>query len=198
MQTSRFLGSRRVLLWLLAASLGGGAIAFRPGLPLAQAIQYADGTVEFSYPLRLIDSYATRTTAGASSATYYLTIDFPAQAEEALDRIEVQLEQGRAPDLRYRLNATEVLQQTTAGTRAVTLGELTHDRASQTLTIAFDPPLEPGGQLLLALRPVRNPWFAGVYLFATRAFPVGETVRPRFMGYARLSFYERERRLRWF
>lgn len=169
-----------------------------PGLAPVQAIQYADGTVEFSYPLRLIDSYATRTTAGDSSVTYYLTIDFPVQAEEALDRIEVQLEQGRAPELRYRLNAIEVFQETAAGTRAVPLGELTHDRDSQTLTITFDPPLEPGGQLLLALRPVRNPWFAGVYLFATRAFPVGETVRPRFMGYARFNFYERDRLFRWF
>lgn len=185
---------RRALVLALAAGLGGGVVA--PWLSSARAIEYADGTIEFSYPLRLLDSRATRTTAGDSSVTYYLTIDFPAQAEEPLDRIEVQLEQGRAPELRYRLSAIEVFQETDEGWRAVSLGEPTHDRQTQTLMIPFDPPLEPGGELVLALRPVRNPIFAGVYLFSTRAFPVGETVRPRFMGYARLSFYERERR-RW-
>ncbi|HIK44754.1 MAG TPA: DUF2808 domain-containing protein, partial [Leptolyngbyaceae cyanobacterium M65_K2018_010] len=75
--------------------------------------------------------------------------------------------------------------------RPVPLGEVTQERGGQTvLTINFDPPVTPGMPLILALRPWQNPRFGGVYLFGATAYPVGEVVRPTFLGYARLSFYE--------
>jgi hypothetical protein len=163
-----------------------------PSISPAAAIQYRDGTVEFSAPPRLIDSYPTRNLAGDSGVTYYLTIDFPAAAQEPMDRVVISLDEGRDPIFRYRLEATEVWQTVGDDRRAVPLGELTQDRETQALTLTFDPPLPPGGTVTLALRPVRNPRFAGVYLFGATAFPVGEQVRPTFMGFARLSFYERD------
>lgn len=182
--------------WLAIALLAGVAVhsptLWPQAVPPAAAIQYRDGTVEFSYPPRLIDSYPTRNLAGDSSVTYYLTIDFPAAAQEPMDRVVISLDEGRDPIFRYRLEATEVWQTVGDERRAVPLGELTQDRETQALTLNFDPPLSPGGTVTLALRPVRNPRFAGVYLFGATAFPVGEQVRPTFMGFARLSFYERD------
>ncbi|MEB3289540.1 MAG: DUF2808 domain-containing protein [Leptolyngbya sp.] len=163
-------------------------------IPPAIAIQYRDGTVEFTAQPRLVDSHTTRNLASDSGATYYLTVDFPAAAEEAMDRIVIRLDEGWDPLFRYRLEATEAWQTVGEERRAVSLGTVTEDRDTQTLTLSFDPPLPPGGIITLALRPVRNPRFAGVYLFGVTAFPVGETVQPRFMGFARLSFYERDRR----
>ncbi|MFH7243537.1 MAG: DUF2808 domain-containing protein [Spirulina sp.] len=182
--------------WLAIALLTGITANFpRPWPQImapAAAIQYRDGTVEFSAPPRLIDSYATRNLVSDGSVTYYLTLDFPVTAQEPMDRVVISLDEGRDPIFRYRLESTEVWQTVEDERRAVSLGELTQDRGTQALTIRFDPPLPPGGRVTLALRPVRNPRFAGVYLFGATAFPVGEQVRPTFMGFARLSFYERD------
>ena len=181
-------------LWRLVRR--GGAIAALPSLVAlgwlapAPAIQYSDGTVGFSYPPRLTESYTTRNQVGDSSATYYLSFDFPAAAAEPLDRVVIQLREGYDPIFRYRLEATQAFANTPTGRLPLPLGDLSQDPEARTLTIAFDPPVEPGQSITLALRPSRNPRFGGVYLFGATAYPVGETVEPTFMGYARLSFYE--------
>ncbi|OKH49212.1 hypothetical protein NIES30_07945 [Phormidium tenue NIES-30] len=159
----------------------------------APAIQYSDGTVGFSYPPRLTDSYATRNLVSESNVTYYLTFDFPEAAVEPLDRVVTRLNEGYDPMFRYRLEATEAFANTPNGRVRLPLGELTQDRDARELSISFDPPAEPGVPITLALRPVRNPRFGGVYLFGATAYPVGAMVEPTFMGYARLSFYERDR-----
>ncbi len=157
----------------------------------APAIQYSDGTVGFSYPLRLTDSYATRTQVSDGSAIYYLTFDFPAAAAEPLDRVVINLKEGFDPLFRYRLDATEAFANTPDGRVALPLGELSQDSETHDLTVTFDPPVQPGMPITLALTPVRNPRFGGVYLFGATAYPVGDQVESTFMGYARLSFYER-------
>ncbi|MGF1569809.1 MAG: DUF2808 domain-containing protein [Nodosilinea sp.] len=156
------------------------------------AIQYSDGTVGFSYPLRLTDSYATRNRVSDGNVTYYLTFDFPAAALEPLDKVVVSLDEGRDPAFSYQLDAVQAFTNTPAGQVPIALGELTQDADSKALTVLFDPPLPPGSSVTLALKPTRNPRFAGVYLFGATAFPVGQDVRPTFMGYARLTFYERD------
>ncbi|MBE9137834.1 DUF2808 domain-containing protein [Nodosilinea sp. LEGE 07088] len=156
------------------------------------AIEYGDGTVGFSYPPRLTDSYTTRNQVGDSSATYYLTFDFPEAAEEPLDRVVVRLNEGYDPLFRYRLEAIEAFTDTPAGRVPLPLGELSQDRDTRELTVTFDPPAQPGMPITLALRPVRNPRFGGVYLLGATAYPVGDSVASTFMGYARLSFYERD------
>ncbi|PZU97591.1 MAG: hypothetical protein DCF32_20325 [Leptolyngbya sp.] len=159
----------------------------------APAIQYSDGTVGFSYPPRLTESYATRNLVSEGNVTYYLTFDFPEAAVEPLDRVVIRLNEGYDPIFRYRLEAIEAFANTPEGRVRLPLGELTQDQDARELSISFDPPAEPGAPITLALRPVRNPRFGGVYLFGATAYPVGETVKSTFMGYARLSFYERDR-----
>ncbi|MGG6241943.1 DUF2808 domain-containing protein [Nodosilinea sp. AN01ver1] len=187
---SRPLGAALIGTVLALGSAGGV-------LPPAPAIQYSDGTVGFSYPPRLTDSYATRSLVSDSNVTYYLTFDFPAAAVEPLDRVVVNLNEGYDPIFRYRLSATEAFANTPEGRVPLPLGQVTEDRDSRALTITFDPPVQPGVPITLALRPVRNPRFGGVYLFGVNAYPVGDTVEPTFLGYARLSFYERDRGDRW-
>ncbi|WP_071527409.1 DUF2808 domain-containing protein [Nodosilinea nodulosa] len=184
------------------ALAGAGLLAFGSVwgvavLAPAAAIQYSDGTVGFSSPPRLTDSYATRNLVNEGSVTYYLTVDFPAAAVEPLDRIVVSLDEGYDPIFRYRLEATEAFAETPNGRVPLPLGKVTQDPDTQALTVAFDPPLAPGTAMTLALRPVRNPRFGGVYLFGATAYPVGDTVESTFMGYARLSFYERDGGDRW-
>jgi hypothetical protein len=180
---------------MIAASLSTGfLLSSFLGVPvpqlLAQAIEYSDGVVGFSYPLRLTDSRTTRSDAGASSVTYYLRFNFPNAAEEPLDRVVITLDEGRRdPVFGYRLEATRAVATTEAGEFAVPLGEITQDEQTKALTIHFDPPVEPGQEITLALKPYRNPRFEGVYLFGATAYPVGTEVEPTFMGYARFNFY---------
>lgn len=174
---------------LLALGSTWGFLAPAP----APAIQYSDGTVGFSYPPRLTESYATRNLVSESNVTYYLTFDFPEAAVEPLDRVVIRLNEGYDPIFRYRLEATEAFTNTPSGRVSLSLGEVTQDQDARELTVSFAPPAEPGAPITLALRPVRNPRFGGVYLFGATAYPVGETVESTFMGYARLSFYERDR-----
>lgn len=183
---------QRLALALAASTATSFPILGFPALPPANAIQYRDGTVEFSAPPRLLESYTTRNRVSDGQVTYYLTIDFPLAAQEPLDRIVISLDEGYDPSFRYRLGAIQVWQAVGEEKRLVSLGDLSQNQDTQALSIHFDPPLPPGGTVTLALRPVRNPRFAGVYLFGATAFPVGEQVRPTFMGFARLSFYERD------
>ena len=70
-------------------------------------------------------------------------------------------------------------------------------RVEFSYTLQFSPPLPPGQTITLALAPHRNPRHAGVYLFGLQAYPVGENPQPSFIGYARLSFYERDSHRLW-
>jgi len=156
------------------------------------SLQSSDGRVEFSYPPRLTDSYSTRNLAGENNPTYYLTIDVPLASLEPLDRLVISLTEGYDPTFRYRPEATAAFVNTPEGRQPITLGKVEEDRTNQTLTVGFSPAVPPGQAIILALRPGRNPRYAGVYLFGVQAYPVGEKAQPSFAGYARLSFYERD------
>ncbi len=182
-------------------SLGGQAIrAVLPlllsvgaiGLSPVVAIQHRDGVVEFSYPLRLTDSYPSRSREGEADPTYYFTFDFPATAVESLGQVVVSLDGGQDQTFGYRLEATQAFVNTPEGQVPLSLGSVQEDPETHALTVQFSPPVPPGLPITLALRPYYNPRSAGVYLFGLRAYPVGASLRPTFMGYARFSFYERD------
>jgi hypothetical protein len=179
----------------MASWLGIGVMLVSAGAPAivwqaAPAIEYRDGVTGFSYPLRLIESRTTRNLAGSGNVTYYLQFDFPAAAEEPLDKVVVTLEEGRRdPTFAYQLDATRAVVNTATGDWVLPLGEVTQDAETKALSISFVPAVEPGGRITLALKPTRNPRFEGVYLFGITAFPVGDNVEPMLMGYARFHFY---------
>ncbi|XGB42836.1 MAG: DUF2808 domain-containing protein [Nodosilinea sp. LVE1205-7] len=168
-----------------------GAIAVEPFS--AAAIQHRDGLVEFSYPLRLTDSYPSRSWAGEADPTYYFTFDFPATAVESLGQVVVSLDEGEDAAFGYRLEATQAFINTPEGQVPLSLGPVQEDPETHALTVQFSSPVPPGSPITLVLRPYYNPRSGGVYLFGLRAYPVGTKARPTFMGYARFSFYERDR-----
>lgn len=166
-----------------------------PGMVVpAAAVELSDGTVAFVSPPRLSAASVTRNGADEPNATYYLTLDLPAEASVGLQRVKIRLAEGRAPSLHFDLEATAAFE----GTRndrgaALPLASVIEDRDSQTVVIQFDPAVSPGRTLTLALRPNRNPREGGVYLFEVTAYPAGEQVQSYFAGYARLQFYENDR-----
>ncbi|HEY9763525.1 MAG TPA: DUF2808 domain-containing protein [Trichocoleus sp.] len=173
-----------------------GAVSLLPlsriTLPVA-AVELADGTVAFVNPPRLTAASTTRNGVD-ENATYYLTLDLPAEASVGLQRVTIRLSEGRAPLLRFNLGATTAFEGTRYARGAtLPLAAVTEDRDSQTVTIEFDPAVAPGRTVTLALRPNRNPHVGGVYLFEVTAYPAGERVQSYFSGYARLQFYENDR-----
>ena len=189
MAKRKFLEMIGILFGASALTVGGAILPHSP--PSLWAIQYADGTVAFSYPLRLINSRTTRNTVGERLPTYYISFSFPVAAEEPLDKLVISLDEGRRdPTFSYRLDAFRAIAHTAEGEQELAIGNVTEDSATKSVTVQFDPPVPPGDDITVALKPVRNPRFEGVYLFGINAFPLGEQAQPTFLGYARLSFYQ--------
>lgn len=157
----------------------------------AQAVQTSDGTVYFNHPPTLDNAFATIRRTTASGGIYYFTLTLPEDAGEPLQRITVQqLEGGTSFRLiRYKVKETQAF----TGTHrrpgeALTVGQTTYDRSTQTVSIQLDPPVSPGATVTIGLHPVRNPQMAGIYQFGVTAYPAGEKAYGQFLGYGRLAF----------
>lgn len=155
----------------------------------ASAVQLRDGKVYFVQPPRLINATTTFKDVNVWGATYYFTLDLPANAGEALAVVTINQKEG-AERIRFKLKDTIAF----AGTRdckgqQLTLGEVTQQRSSRTVSVIFNPPVTPGKTITIGLRPVRNPMLSGVYLFGLTAFPQGEKTHGQFLGFGRLQFY---------
>ena len=111
-------------------------------------------------------------------------------AGEPLQRITIVQDEG-TDTVRFLPREIEAFE----GTRnrlgpKLSLGEVTADHKSRTVTVNFNPPLPPGKTVTIALSPNRNPLSGGVYLFGVTAFPPGEKTHGQFLGFGRLHFYE--------
>lgn len=184
----------RPLTWLTTAL---AAIATVGTLVIpAEAVRLSDGRVYFVQPPRLTDSTTTRTQTSAWGATYYFTLTVPEDAGEPLQRVAIAQRDGStsARLVQYDLEDTRAF----IGTRsrrgeALTVGETTFDRDTQTVTVTFDPPVPPGTTVTLGLRPDRNPDAGGTYLFGVTAYPAGDVPYGQFLGYGRFQFDDPER-----
>ncbi len=156
---------------------------------LAIGVQLRDGTVSFVQQPRLVESTTTLKDINAWGATYYFTIDLPEKAGEPLQTVTFNQHEG-VDNIRFDLDDTRAF----VGTRRsrgenITLGAVTRDKKTRTVTVVFDPPIAPGQTITIGLRPVQNPFSSGVYLFGVKAFPAGTKTAGQFMGYGRLQFY---------
>ncbi|MCL6752987.1 DUF2808 domain-containing protein [Nostoc sp. CCCryo 231-06] len=174
----------------LAISIGGVAVR------VTQAVQLRDGTVYFVQPPKLVDATTTYKDVNVWGATYYFTINVPENAGESLQKVTIAQREG-AENIRYDLNDTHAFVGTSdayGGLRLrkesrLTLGPVTAERETRTVNVNFDPPVTPGQTVTIALRPVKNPSFSGVYLLGVTAFPVGEKSHGQFLGFGRFHFY---------
>lgn len=172
----------------LNSAVGGLAISS------VQAVQLSDGRVYFVQPPRLGRVATTERTALASYATYDFTISVPADAGEPLQRVTVAQRDGDTSNRRILVNPRNVravaVDRGDRGT-SLPLGDVTFDRDTQTVTVNFDPPIQPGTTVTISIRPNRNPYSGGVYLFGVTAFPAGATPYGQFLGYGRIDIDDR-------
>jgi hypothetical protein len=173
----------------LASALAVGILSLPAAV--AQAVQLGDGSTAFVQPPRLVQAVTTNSDAYSWGGTYYFTLEIPEQAGESLKTVTIVQKEGFDRDLDYDLRRSDAFEGKSyrrKGAR-VTLGEVTFDRKTQTLTVNFDPPVPPGKTVTVGLQPYSNPQYSGVYLFGVTAFPPGEKPRSQFLGFGRLTFY---------
>lgn len=171
---------------VLAASIWGVST------PLTQAVQLPDGTVSFEKSPRLIDATTTYNQTDVWGATYYFTLELPADAGEPLQQVTINQRQG-VDRIQFDLEDSLAFE----GTRRhkgerLTLTEVTENAETGAISVMLDPPLAPGQTVTIGLRPVRNPWTGGVYLFGVTAFPAGEKPYGLYLGVGRLHFYDND------
>ncbi len=176
----------------LSLAIGIGEVT----LPVTQAVQLRDGLVYFVQPPTLVNATTTYKEVNVWGATYYFTINVPENAGESLQKVTIAQKEG-SENIRYNLDDTRAFvgkRDAYGGLRLrketqLKLGSVTNDRKTRTVSVNFDPPVTPGQTITIALRPVSNPSFSGVYLLGVTAYPVGEKSHGQFLGFGRFQFY---------
>jgi hypothetical protein len=171
--------------WLTALSTGVVSLGLVT-LP-AIAVRFADGTVQFAGVPSLGKVSTTDNQAYAWSATYFFTLQVPADASEPLGRVMFQQMEG-VDTVEFNLKRTYSYLN---GDRAQSTPVETIQAKPDTLELTFNPPVPPGSTVTIGLRPYANPRTGGVYLFGVTTAPAGEKVRSQFVGSGRLQFYDR-------
>lgn len=171
--------------------LSAGLFILFPGISaLPQSLTPASNPdISFRNPLRVIDVLIPNNQERRRSE-YHFTLNFPADAVEPLEKIVFEQVEG-AGYPRYRDNGNYAFDGTSQ--TSLTLAAVENDRDNRTITVQFDPPVEPGRQVTVVLN-ARNPR-DGIYTYQLTAFPVGAT-EGQYAGVERLHFYEPVRRRR--
>lgn len=155
----------------------------------AGAIRFADGRVSFEKAPDLVSATTTFKDVNVWGATYFFTISLPPNAGEPLQQVIINQIEG-SEDIRFDLDETYAVEGTGwHDGNKLPLGKVTRDKEKHAISVTFNPPVPPGKTLTIALRPVRNPFFDGVYLFGVTAFPSGEKPYGIYLGVGRLHFY---------
>lgn len=158
--------------------------------PSPQAMYLAQGKVSFKTALSLVTATTTYNETDMWGARYYFTLSLPENAGESLGKVTIGQRQG-FEDIRFKLKDTQAFKGTPRRQgETLKLKEVTKDPNSAAISVEFDPPVEPGTNVTIELRPVRNPSVSGIYIFGVTAFPAAENPYGLYLGVGRLHFYD--------
>ena len=158
--------------------------ANQPGLTPA-----TNPAISFRRPLR-VNGVRVPTNWQYRRSEYLFTLDFPAEAVEPLKKII--FEQIEGVDYPYYNTGDSYAFKTDSRTPLPI--SVVDNEDERTITVEFDQPVEPGGEITVALR-ARNPR-DGIYVYKLAAYPAGAT-EGQYAGVERLNFYAPERRRRF-
>jgi len=154
----------------------------------SSAVPLPNGQTAFDSPPRLINVESSYSSSNLPS-TYFFTLRIPNNAGEALKAVKI-VQPENQETISYQGNATQSFRgnRWTRGPQIslAAIGGLTE---SGEMMVVFDPPVQPGKTVTVALKAKQNPTFGGVYQFGVTAYPAGERGIGQFLGYARLNFY---------
>ena len=159
----------------------------------AQAVEFLDGRTAFVTPPQFVEASSTSAAPGQRNSTQFFTVELAETADEPLQRLDI-VPQTLVSYIRpYRLDDTYAFE----GTRfsrgdALSVAETTADEVTKTISVIFDPPVEPGRQVTVALRPQHTPRLSGIYVFRVVTFPPGDQPQPHIAGHARITIDDRD------
>lgn len=147
--------------------------------------------ISFRRPLR-VSSMRIPNNLALRRSQYLFTFDFPADAVEPLEKLVFEQVEG-ADYPRYQSGDSYAFK-AESGER-LSLSAVEDNSDERNITVVFDPPVDPGEQVTVALS-ARNPR-DGIYIYQLTAFPVGASVG-QYAGVERLNFDRPRRRDRFF
>lgn len=169
---------------LLNASALTGLLAASVFVPPVVAGQVGEKTFFDRVP-RLVRAATDNQQTYISGATYEFTLSVPADAGAPLEAVTI------APDATTTEFDVSRSVAYVNGGRAATLASVGGPQStnSNAATIVFNPPIQPGQTVTIALKAQRNPDREGTQLFGITAYPAGESGVGQFLGFGRLTFY---------
>ena len=156
---------------------------------IAAAVNVDSRQVGFESSPRLTRTAVATYPGIGALAQYHFTIAVPENAGKPLQAIKIT-QQENLERIRFDLSQSNAFAgERFAGGSAVSLASTGGTDSSNVneVTIVFDPPVQPGSTVTIALRGKRPTW-GGIYLFGVTAFPVGENSVGSYLGSGRMAF----------
>jgi len=155
----------------------------------AQAGQLADGQTFFNAPPLFQGATTTFSGVSIDAAKYYFSFSLPANAGEPIAQINFQQQPNPDP---IDFDATQTLafagSQNNLGV-ALPIESSEWDKNTGILTVRLAPPIAPGTDFVVRLKPLSNPDVPGTYQFRVSAFPAGNSPQAMDLGVGQLQFY---------
>lgn len=178
----------------LGLSLGLGMLVPTTVTHTTQAIELANGTTAFVRPPQFLNAFTTNDAVMRRNATYFFTLDLPADADAPLQRVVIAPQNLTRYLKPYHLEETVAFEGTPGDTQGtLTISNAAIDDQTKAVTVEFAPPVAPGKLVTIGLRPQRNPRLDGIYVFRVTAIPEGNQPRAHIAGHGRLYFTDNDR-----
>lgn len=166
----------------------GTGLCLLPLSPIS-AFAQADSAITIFQPPRLVAATSTYINTDVREATYYFTIEVPANAGKPLQQVNITQRQG-LERIRYDAQESRAFEGTPDRKgQKLPIQLASNDSQKNTVTVTFDQPIPPGKTVTIGLKPFRNPSYDGVYIFQLTAFPGGQQIDGQYIGTGRLQFY---------
>ena len=171
--------------WLVSLSIFLSSSFIIANSSIAQEVHNA----YFSKSPRLLGAVTTFSSVRARGAKYYFNIELPQNAGNNLQQIAIAQRQGQET-IDFRLEDTAAYVGTNRHKKTqIAIANVRQNEDTGEITIFFAQPIDPGTIFTVGLKPKRNPFYGGVYLFGVTAYPEGNNPTGLYLGAGRLHFY---------
>lgn len=155
-----------------------------------RASELRNRIIFFEKSPRLLQAYSTFSDTRVWGAKYYFTLYVPENAGEPLRKVTIEQRQGQEK-IDFRVEETLAFVGKPDRKQAeIEIVEIERNEENQTISLIFDPPIEPGTTFSVGLKPKKNPQYGGVYIFGVTAYPEGSQSQGAYLGIGRFHFYD--------
>ena len=165
---------------------------------ISWAVEFSDGRIAFNSPPRMVDTSLTPKITDVRNATFRFALSVPVNAGEPLTYVEIVPYSG-VETIYFRLDNITAYEGDgiRRGEPVPAIGlpltgefEVASDNRAEAIGVVFDPPVEPGQTVTIALKSFRNPRRGGSYLYNVTAYPDREVGVGQRLGFASFSFFD--------